>query len=202
MAIHVFSASVNYTSLSAGEIEREFAAIARDTESVFGALDERQLNWRRDATSWSVAQCFDHLLTINRQMYQAMDAAMDGSHPRTVWQRLPLVPGLFGSMMIKSQMPQSKRKFTAPAKAVPSASAIDKQIIDRFVALQAEAGARVRAFDEREAARTIMVSPFVSFITYSVLDGCRLIAAHQRRHFEQARRVSQESGFPHNIGPP
>jgi len=41
-----------------------------------------------------------------------------------------------------------------------------------------------------------MVSPFVRFITYSVLDGCRLMAAHDRRHFEQARRVTQTAGFP------
>jgi hypothetical protein len=41
-----------------------------------------------------------------------------------------------------------------------------------------------------------MVSPFVSQITYSVLDGYRLIAAHQRRHFEQAERVATHPAFP------
>jgi hypothetical protein len=45
-------------------------------------------------------------------------------------------------------------------------------------------------------ARIIMVSPFVSFITYSVLDGCRLIVTHERRHLEQARRVTQAPEFP------
>ena len=34
-----------------------------------------------------------------------------------------------------------------------------------------------------------MVSPFVAAITYSVLDGLRLVVAHDHRHFEQARRV-------------
>ena len=41
-----------------------------------------------------------------------------------------------------------------------------------------------------------MISPFVSQITYSVLDGYRLIAAHQRRHFEQAERVTRHPDFP------
>ena len=45
-------------------------------------------------------------------------------------------------------------------------------------------------------ARRIMVSPFVSRVTYSVLDGYRLIAAHQRRHFEQAQRVTEDPDFP------
>ena len=107
---------MNYTSLTLAEVEAEFSAVARDTKSLFGLLDERQLNWRRDATSWSVAQCFDHLLNINREMFQAIDAAVGGSRPPTVWQRLPVLPRIFGSMMIKSQMPESKRKFKAPRK--------------------------------------------------------------------------------------
>jgi len=187
---------MDYTSLSLSEVEGEFAAIARDTQSVFGILDEQQLNWRRDATSWSVAQCFDHLLNINREMFQAIDAAIGGSPPPTLWQRLPVLPRVFGSMLIKSQMPEAKRKFTAPRKAVPASSAINQRIIERFVASQHEAAARVRSLDGRDVARTIMVSPFVSFITYSVLDGCRLIVTHERRHFEQARRVTLEHGFP------
>jgi hypothetical protein len=48
----------DFTSLSLAEVVTELDAIARDTQSLFGRLDEQQLNWRRDATSWSVAQCW------------------------------------------------------------------------------------------------------------------------------------------------
>lgn len=187
---------MNYPTLSLTEVVAELSAIARDTESAFGPLDQGQLNWRPAATSWSVGQCLDHLLTVNREMFKSIDAAMDGSRPPTVWQRLPILPGVFGSMLIKSQMPEAKRKFTAPRKAVPSASAIDPRIVERFIAYQHDAATRIRSFDGRDVARIIMVSPFVSFITYSVLDGCRLIVTHERRHFEQARRVTQAPGFP------
>jgi len=30
----------------------------------------------------------------------------------------------------------------------------------------------------------------------NVLDACRILIAHDRRHFEQARRVTQSPGFP------
>ena len=185
-----------YTTLSLADVRTELDAVARDTQSLFGRLDHQQLNWRPDATRWSVAQCFDHLLNTNRGMLQAIDTAMDRSHPRTVSQRLPVLPRVFGRMLIRSQMPEAKRKFTAPPQAQPAASAIDTGILDRFIAQQREAGARMRTLDQRDAARVIMVSPFVAFITYSVLDGCRLIVTHERRHFEQARRVTQEPGFP------
>jgi hypothetical protein len=90
--------TTNYTALSLADAGTELNAIARDTQSVFGGLDEQQLNWRPAAASWSVAQCFDHLLNANREMFRAIDAAMDGSRPRTVWQRLPVLPGVFGRM--------------------------------------------------------------------------------------------------------
>jgi hypothetical protein len=187
--------TTDYTALSLADVATEFSAIARDAQTVFGRFNEHQLNWRPDAASWSIAQCFDHLLNANREMFQAINAATDGSRA-TVWQRLPVLPRIFGLMLIKSQMPQAKRKFTAPRKSEPASSAIDPRIIERFVAYQHEAAARVRSLDGRDVARIIMVSPFVPFITYSVLDGCRLIVTHERRHFEQARRVTQEPRFP------
>ena len=188
--------TTHYTTLSLADVATELDAIAREAQSVFGGLDEQQLNWRPDTTRWSVAQCLDHLLNANREMFRTLDTAMDGAWPRAVWQRLPVLPALFGKMLIKSQMPDAKRKFTAPRNAEPSSSAIDPRIIEQFVAHQREAAARVRALDGRDVARIVMVSPFVSFIAYSVLDGCRLMVTHERRHFEQARRVTQAPGFP------
>jgi hypothetical protein len=46
------------------------------------------------------------------------------------------------------------------------------------------------------AARTIMASPFAGVVTYSVLDGWRLMVADDHRHIEQARRVRRSPGFP------
>jgi hypothetical protein len=186
----------DYTTLSLADVGTELGVIARDTHSLFGRLDERQLNWRPAAASWSVAQCFDHLLNTNRGMFEAIDAATDVARSRTLWQRLPVLPGVLGRMLIKSQMPETKRKFTAPRKAQPASSAIDPRIIERFIAHQHESAERVRALQARDTARIVMVSPFAAFITYSVLDGCRLLVTHERRHFEQARRVTREPGFP------
>ena len=188
--------TVNYLAMSLPDVIGELEAIARDTGTVFGRLDGRQLNWKADERSWSVAQCFDHLLTANREMFQAIDAALDPGVPRTIWQRMPLLPRLFGRVMVQSQRPDATRKFTAPPKAAPSASTIEPAIVERFIAGQHEAAGRIRSIEERDAGPLIVVSPFVSFITYSVLDGCRLIVAHERRHFEQARRVMETPGFP------
>jgi len=136
------------------------------------------------------------LLTANRLMLQTADAALNNAEARTLWQRLPVLPGVLGRMLIRSQTPGTARKFTAPAKAQPATSDISADIIQRFVEQHREAVTRVQVLNEVDAARAIMTSPFIKAVTYSVLDGWRLLLAHDRRHFEQARRVALSPGFP------
>jgi DinB superfamily len=187
---------VDYAALSLADVKTGLDDIARETQSIFGGLTARQLNWRPDATRWSVGQCFEHLLLANRLMFQAADGALNGTAPRTIWQRLPGLPGMFGRMLVRSQAPGNSRRFTASPRAQPATSAVAADIIRRFVEQDRDAVARVQALDQRIAARTIMTSPFIKVITYSVLDGWRLVFAHDRRHVEQARRVTLSPGFP------
>jgi len=186
----------DYTTLSLAEVRAELDAIARDTETSFGGLDARQLNWRPEATRWSVAQCFEHLLAANALMVRAADAALHGTAPRSVWRRLPGWPGFAGRALIRSQSPHATRKFIAPPKSRPTPSALDAAIVPRFLEQLSGDAERAAALDEGMAARTIMTSPFLRVITYSVLDGWRLLVAHAWRHVEQARRVRQAPEFP------
>jgi hypothetical protein len=187
---------MDYTTLSLAELRIALDDVARDAQATFGGLSAPQLNWRPDATRWSVAQCFEHLLAANRLMLQASQDALNPSLPRTVWQRAPFLPGFFGRMLIRSQTPEATRKYTASPKATPAASDIAADVIQRFVAQNSDVMKRLQALGQDAASRAIMTSPFVSVITYSVLDGWRLVFAHDRRHVEQARRVMQSPGYP------
>ena len=187
---------MDYTTLPLPSLLSGLDAVAADAHATFGALDGRQLNWRPDATRCSVAQCLEHLLSANRLMLRASQDALDETHAPTIWQQLPLLPALFGRMLIRSQAPQATRKFTASPLATPAASDLPADIVVRFVAQNAEITRWLSQLDEPHAARVIMTSPFVAFITYSVLDGARLVLAHDHRHLDQARRVMQSPGFP------
>jgi len=190
------SGPVDYTTLSLAAVIGGFDDVARDAEGTFGGLTPGQLNWRPDATRWSVAQCVEHLVIINGLMLRATKDALSGVAPRTVWQRLLFLPGVFGRLMVRSQSPQAERRFTAPAVARPTASDIAPDVVARFVRQQQDASVWLRSVADSIAARTVMTSPFVKVITYSVLDGCRLMLAHDRRHVEQARRVTVSGRFP------
>ena len=187
---------MEYTTLSLADVRRGLEDLARDALATFGALTPEQLNWQPEAQRWSVAQCFDHLLTANSMMFRAAGEALDQSRSKTVWQRMPVFPSYIGRMMVRSQAPETTRRFSAAPAARPSASRIPGDVVERFAEQQREAATRAASLDERLAAQTIMSSPFLGIVTYSVLDGWRLIVAHGRRHFEQARRVTQATGFP------
>jgi hypothetical protein len=187
-------ASLHYTTLSLGEVASALRDVAVEAQTAFGNLDARQLNWKPGAERWSVAQCVQHLLTANQLIVQKADDALRNG-PRTVWQRVPLLPRLWGLALIRSQAPGVTRKYVAPVTARPTASAIPGDIIQHFADQHRAIADAVQGLSERDAARAIMVSPFIRVVTYSVLDAYRLVAAHDHRHLAQARRVMTSPGF-------
>jgi hypothetical protein len=41
-----------------------------------------------------------------------------------------------------------------------------------------------------------ITSPVLRFVTYSLMDACRIIVVHEQNHFVQATRVMESHGFP------
>jgi hypothetical protein len=54
----------------------------------------------------------------------------------------------------------------------------------------------MRATRGADLRRTVVTSPVSPVATYSLLDAYRIVVAHERKHFEQARRVARSAGFP------
>jgi hypothetical protein len=189
------SEDVDYTRLSLAEVSAGLQDATRQAQATFGALSGAQLNWRPDATRWSVAQCIEHLLTSGNQIRQAAEGALSGGRPLTVWQRLPILPRVAGRLLIRSLAPEATRKLAAPAASQP-ASDISADVVRRFVEQHGQLVSWVNALDEEHAAHVIMTSPYIDVVTYSVLDACRILIAHDRRHFQQARQVMASPRFP------
>jgi len=187
---------MDYQTLKLPQICNEAEAIAGDAKTLFGHLNTQQLNWKPGGDSWSVAQCLEHLISINREYLPVFTRILKGERRKTLLQRIPLLPAVFGRMMIKILSPNSHQKFKAPTPAQPTSSSVDSQIVDRFIADQRETLAMMRSLEKNDPAKIIITSPFMSVIVYSLLDTFRLIVAHERRHFAQAQRVMETDGFP------
>jgi hypothetical protein len=187
---------MDYQTLKLPQIYDEAEAIASDAQTLFGRLDVDQLNWKPSADAWSVAQCLDHLIAINRAYYPTFDRIMKGEYPRALLHRLPFVPALFGRVMIRELSPDYRKKYRAPPAARPAASLIDASVVERFLTQQRETLAKMRSLEHKRPETIIITSPFAPVLVYSLLDTFRLLVAHERRHFAQARRVMEMSEFP------
>jgi DinB superfamily len=171
-------------------------AIINETLAGFGDLTAPQLNWKPDANQWSVAQCFDHLLTANAAYFPIFEKVLNGEKKKTFWESLPGLPAFWGKMLIKAVAPESARKLKAPNIFHPSISRIDGAIIGRFVDQQNQVIRYMKATEDLDLEKLIISSPVTNFITYSLMDAYRIVITHEKRHFLQAMRVSEMAGFP------
>ena len=187
---------MDYRKLTLAETYAEAESIASDAQSFFGGLDAKQLNWKPSADAWSVAQCLEPLNKINRAYYPTFDQLLKGEYRHRLLHHVPILPRLFGGIMIEQLSPEVRKKYKAPPSARPAASSVDPSIVETFVTQQRETLAKMRALETRRPAKTVITSPFAAGIVYSLLDSFRLIVAHERRHFAQARRVMETDGFP------
>ena len=169
--------------------------ITNDVKSTFGRLSPAQLNWKPSADRWSVAQCFDHLLASNKGYFPVIEEVFAGKK-RTVWERVPVLPGLAGKLLIKSMEPSSTRKVKAPKRFQPAQSDISALVINDFVDQQGKLVEKMKASEHLDLERIVITSPVSAAITYSLMDAYRLIVVHEQRHFQQAKRVMEESAFP------
>ena len=178
------------------EIITELQTISSNARNVFGNLSAEQINWKPSAESWSVGQCFEHLIKINLGYFPDFESLIKGERQQKFWETYSPLSGFFGNLLFKSLSPKTPRKLKAPKSAEPSASDISPMIIEDFSKHQAELINKIRQMENLETKKIIITSPFIKAITYSLFDTCRIIVTHEKRHFGQAERVIKEEKFP------
>jgi len=109
-----------------------------------------------------------------------------------------VLPGLAGKLLIKSLEPATTRKLKAPKRFQPAQSDISGSVINDFVDLQGKVVEKMKATEHLDLERIVITSPVSAAITYSLMDAYRIIVVHEQRHFQQAKRVMEETGFPTN----
>jgi hypothetical protein len=182
----------------AGLLE-ELGAVTDEARKVFGGLSVEQVNWKPAPEEWSVGQCFEHLIKTNGGFFHTLEQIARGERKSRAWERWSPFSGFFGRVVRRALEPGAKRKFKAPPGIRPSSSGVGADIVERFVEQQGRLKELMRATEGVNLKKTFITSPISGFVTYSLLDGYRIVVAHERRHFEQARRVTQAPGFPASV---
>lgn len=174
----------------------ELESIVSEVENEFGGMSDEQFNWKPNPKSWSIGQCLDHLVITNKKEIHNIEKAVNGEHTRTFWERAPWLPGFLGRFLIKTIDPANLKKNKAPKSFQPSQSEVDKSIIGVYTSTSESIRGFMKACENEDTEKMIITSPVASFATYSLHDAFKIVVLHDSRHFNQAKRVMENAGFP------
>lgn len=177
------------------EIISELERISEDVRKAFGGFSGEQINWRADADSWSVGQCFDHLIKSNELLFDEFDKVASGTRQNSFWENWSPFTSFGGNLLINS-LKKDERKFKAPTQKIVPPSEINAEIIEKFAAHQTELIEKIKKCEKADPQKTVVTSPFIKLMTYKFGDGLTIIVEHEKRHFRQAERVTQAENFP------
>ena len=158
----------------------------------FLKLSPDQLNWRPSDKQWSVGECFEHLMRTNSEYiphYQKF--VLKGIKNKPV----KYTHSLMGKIVIKSMKPENKRKTKTPGLFNPIGSVVKESIVKDFLYQNNEIIDLVSRMDMSKLKEKI-TSPFAKYVKYNIGDSLMIIAYHNLRHLQQAKNVTQSSGFP------
>lgn len=170
--------------------------ISDEVREVFGDLSAEQLNWKPNDSEWSVGQCFEHLITTNDLYLANIQKVADGTHVNNWFSVIPLFPDLVGQQLKKAVSPDSPKKIKTFSIFEPSFSDISEGIIGDFGKNQERLISLMEAVKDRDLRKIKIVTPLSDAVNVRLSDAFEVIVMHERRHFNQAKRVLEAEGFP------
>lgn len=181
-------------------LRAELDRLERELQALVAPLAPDAFHWQPDGGArWSVGQCVDHLASANGAYLVAFDRALAHGAGRAGPPRLAGAPSRLGRWFIGLQEPPPRRRLPAPRKIRPQAASTGTPaaIWGKFAASQQRARALLDATRAIEVDRIRFANPFVAGLPlFTVGEGLRIVAAHERRHLWQARRVAERPDFP------
>jgi hypothetical protein len=173
------------------QLDDQLDAVKCDADVLAAGLTEELAGWRAEPSSWSVAQCFDHLATANRVYLRAMEPSAARAREQRRQQHRPAVPGVVGRWFVWSLEPPVTRRFTlkAPQSIQPQTAPTLSHALASFKASHDEVRTFLRAYADLDLAGVRFPNPFIRGLRFSLATALHVIPAHERRHLWQAWRV-------------
>ncbi len=178
------------------ELAADYLQLDAAYSDLFNGCSREQLVWRPGDDSWSIAECIEHVARGNSQYLPPIKEAIAKGGPAVPAGDYLFSPGgWFSRAFLKRIGPQITVKFKAPAKIRPL-SIDPEQAFQELRRGHAEIQELLAATAQLDLKRIRFQNPFIPVLRLTVATGFLIMAAHGRRHLQQAERVSKMDGFP------
>ena len=174
------------------ELERyrqDFEEIANQARVLTDGLTEAQFNWRPGPNEWSVEECLAHLTIIGHHELRAVERAIDAAKRDGVTGTGPFPYNSIDRFIVAMIEPPARTKFTSPRRFTPLHGQPLTAVLPTFLHLQSHLMIQVERADGLDLARVRVAMPVSRFLKMSLGMTFARVAAHERRHLQQARLV-------------
>jgi hypothetical protein len=178
------------------DLRRQFEAIALSADALAAPLSDEQFVWQPAPEMWSVAQCFDHLNATARRYLPALDEAIADAIRRGVYGEGPFGYSWVGRLFVGLNEPPARIRLRAPDPIQPAVHRPRQEVLAGVRAHQVQLVDRLRQANGLDLGRARVSSPIGGWLRFSLGSGFALMAAHERRHLWQAKRITERPDFP------
>jgi hypothetical protein len=164
----------------------------REAEMLVSDLTDEEANWQvQPGASWSVAQCLDHLATINLFYLAGFVPLVATAKQKGVGPFNGLRSNAVGRWFVNSLEPPVRQKTKARPQAVPRTTVPLAGLVEAFKRSHDSYRALVESAADVDVNRVKGPNPFFKMVPMRVSTVLRIIPAHDRRHLWQAANVKR-----------
>lgn len=170
--------------------------VLAQSNTFFAHLGIEQLNWKPAPTSWSIAQCYQHLIVLNSLYCTSLERGMATSTQERDNAQRPFTSGIVGRWFRTLVEPQTTRPLPTFSMFMPTASTIPTSILSDFAQTQHLLMQYMEQARSINLVRTYIATPASRFLRLRLGDVFAVLLAHEQRHVAQAQRVAHHADFP------
>jgi DinB superfamily len=174
----------------------QFEQISADADALVNPLGDEQFHWRPAPNAWAIAECLDHLNATASVYLPKLDEAIAEAIRRGAYGSGPFRYSWIGRILVRTSEPPSRIRMKAPRPFLPTPDRPRREVMVTLHAYQVQFIDRLNGANGLDLGRARVTSPASKWLRFSLGAGFALIAAHERRHLWQARRIVEAAGFP------
>jgi uncharacterized damage-inducible protein DinB len=161
----------------------------------FSDLTLRQFNWKASPDRWSISQCLEHLVISDSAYFSDFQKIIKGRYSMTFWEKYSPFTSLFGRIFKDQLQEQVKAKMKTHRKLTPQTSEKSLDFINEYIKNLDTFLNYVSNCRHIDIDKTIITSPTIKIITYSLRDVFQFLVEHEHRHINQAIAVRDNVNF-------
>ena len=178
------------------EFRRQFEQISAEADALVTPLTDDQFAWKPGPNLWSIAECLEHMNATARSYLPAIDEGIADAIKNGAYAEGPFHYSLIGRLFSHLMEPPARLRMRAANDNQPGPQRPKRETLAGFRAYQVQYVDRLRQANGIDLSRSCVRSPLASWIRIPLGSAFASMAAHERRHLWQARRITEKEGFP------